>query len=122
MPKYKDEEDLNEDELRAQHERTIRKFRHLDVDVRTEQMEALEKGFHKASKKGSKQSRTNLLKDFLGKHDRNRGEQRSDDKLFTDIQQFGGIGGTHNDNFEPGIPTGIKEKAGEMPWDEDEDD
>jgi hypothetical protein len=119
MAKHRDDKDLTEDELRAQHERTLQKYKHLDIDVRLEMMEALEKGFHKASKKGVKQSKSSLSKDFLEKH---RRDQRPDDKLFTDIRSFGGVGGTHNDNFEPGIPTGIAEKAGEMPWDQDEDD
>ncbi|MDY6959046.1 MAG: hypothetical protein SVK08_07785 [Halobacteriota archaeon] len=112
-----DEMDVNEE--KRLHESTLEKYRHLDVNVRSQKMEALEKVFSEAIKNKVKardgKIRQSLAKDFLEKY---RGEQRPDQHLIDFLRgtSGGNFGGVHNREFEPD-PTGFEE----LPWERDED-
>lgn len=121
MPDEFDE--VDEEQERREHERTLRKFKHLDVNVRMAEMEALEKQFEKAGKGAMKNKNTKnrVAKDFLEKY---RGDQKPDQNLIDFLRKTAGgagQGGVSNEDYEPGHPTGIQEAEGDLPWDQEDD-
>ncbi len=120
MARRRDDEERTEVEEEELHNRTMRRFEHLDVNNRMEEMEALERGFRRASRGGVKKSRQNLLKDLHAKHDKDNRREVSSDDVRDLLRRTGGQGATVDD-FE-GNPTGIDEAAGNMPWDQDDEE
>lgn len=109
--------EVNESRERRMHERTLNKYRNLDVNIRAQEMEALENEMHRTSKAAMKKGNTKntLAKDFLEKH---RGEQQPNANLISFLRgsSGGSFGGVNNANYEPD-PTGMEV----LPWDEEED-
>lgn len=110
---FDEEEDLNFEKEKRMHQRTLSKFKDLDVDVRSRKAEAVEKAMHELTKRKTK--RDQLSKDFLEKY---RGDQTPDARLIDFLRNRAGGdgGGGHNRDFEPN-PTGFEE----LPWDSDDD-
>jgi hypothetical protein len=119
------DDDINFEKEKAQHEATLRKFKHLDVEERRAKAEAVEKAMAGIARKvhgGGKNEkvRQSMAKDFLNKY---KGRDRPDPDLINFLRGTGGgsLGGVNNEEYEPGIPTGIAESEGDLPWQDDDD-
>ena len=114
---YIDDEKIDPDKERREHLRTLNRYKHLQVDERAEQMDALKEAMTELTSRKAKRNKNEMAKDFLEKW---RDKPVPDQNLINFLRGYG-EGGTHNPDYEPGIPTGIMEAAHEMPWDEDDD-
>ncbi len=117
MSDYDEDESLDFNREKRQHQRTLQQYKDLDVRVRQEKMEAMEKALQKTARSAlkNKDVKQALSKDFLEKF---RGDQRPDTDLISFLRGSAGgsFGGVNNQNYEPD-PTGFEE----LPWDEDDD-
>jgi len=118
-----DYDEVDEEQEQKEHERTLKRFKHLDVNVRMAEMEALERQFSKAGKGAMKNKNTKnrVAKDFLEKY---RGDQKPDQNLIDFLRKThggAGVGGVNNNDFEPD-PTGFMEAEGDLPWDQEDED
>lgn len=111
-----DNEEINFDRELRQHKSTISKFKDLDVNIRAQKMEALERAMRRATSSPLKDKnvKQSLARDFLEKY---KGIQRPDPNFdnFLRTKAGGNLGGGHNNDYEPNI-TGYEE----LPWEKED--
>lgn len=114
---YDDDEEVDYSREDRLHQRTLNQYKDLDIRVREQKMEAMERMLRKTARDALKDKATkqSVSKDFLEKF---QGKQKPDADLISFLRGSAGgsLGGVNNQNYE-GDPTGFES----MPWDEDED-
>jgi len=103
------EKKVDQDQERREHERTLDRFQHLEVEARRAKAEALSK---KLSEVQSKIISNPAIKESVARDlaEKQSGMQRPDPNLMSFLQKTkgGNRGGVHNDEYE-GIITGFEE-------------
>ena len=96
----KNQENIDEKLEKLEHERTLRKFQHLDVDTRRAKLEALENLLKDTQKKfiSNPQVRESVLRDL---NEKRTGVQQPNTNLLDFIKKTGGT--STQADFDPGF-------------------